>query len=431
MKNLDRTTGNGIGSEAVVPFTKHTQSALVEVADLGAQASYGIALQPSRTKVHGTIHCGDVIEVLKSLPSETVHCCVTSPPYFGLRDYGVNGQIGLEETPEEYVERLVSVFREVRRVLRVDGTLWVNIGDSYAGSGKGRNRDGTHRIVGGIQGANRGTMMGHLRKTQGGPGVKPKDLIGIPWMLAFALRADGWYLRSEIIWHKPNPMPESVTDRPTKAHEQMFLLSKSQHYYYDAAAIREPNQTKPHCLGASKQAVQFGAIRNSGSDAALRQPSRVWAPAGGRNKRSVWTITPKPFKDAHFATFPPELPETCLLAGSAEGGVVLDPFSGAATTGIVAVKNGRSYQGVELNPEYVKISERRFQRELGITVDCADFRGRQESIVDAPVEPEKTKLVRRTCRCAFAVQTICLGTDSELELHDEGELPQMAEELAA
>jgi DNA modification methylase len=319
------------------------------------------------------VYCGDVLEVLKTLPSESVNCCVTSPPYFGLRDYGVDGQIGLEETPGEFVERLVRVFREVHRVLRVDGTLWVNIGDSYAGSGKGRNGDGAHS-AGGNQATNKGTIAGHLRKTQGGPGVKPKDLIGIPWMLAFALRADGWYLRMDNIWHKPNPMPESVKDRPTKAHEYIFQFSKSQIYYYDADAIKEPSVTGN----------------------------------GTRNKRSVWSITVKPFKGSHFATFPPELPETCLLAGSPEGGVVLDPFSGAATTGIVAVQHGRSYVGIELNPEYVEISQRRFERELGLELDVEYF--------TTPEQQDMGRTAGASCQCAIAVKAVnIINVESERE----------------
>lgn len=363
--------------------------------------------------------CGDVLEVLKTLPSESVNCCITSPPYYQLRDYGVDGQIGLEETPEEYIHRLVGVFREVRRVLRADGTLWVNIADSYAGSGKGRNADGTHR-TGGKQGTNKGTVLGVLHKTQNGPDLKPKDLIGIPWMLAFALRADGWYLRSENIWHKPNPMPESVKDRPTKAHEQVFLLSKNESYYYNADAIREPNTTKPHSLGASKHATQFRTIRTATSDAAFREPKRIWAGNGGRNKRSVWTITPKAYKGAHFAVFPPELPETCLLAGSPGGGVVLDPFSGAATTGIVAVKHGRSYLGIELNPAYVQLSKERFQQELGLKIDAKYLR-----------VPENARIVKNSCACAIRTLKVRLDVDSEFELHHE-ELPDVAtSELAA
>jgi DNA modification methylase len=344
--------------------------------------------------------CGDVLEVLKTIPSETVHCCITSPPYYGLRDYGVDGQIGLEKTPEEYVERLISVFREVRRVLRFDGTLWVNIGDSYAGSGKGRNGDGTHS-AGGNQATNKGTIAGHLRKTQGGPGVKPKDLIGIPWMLAFALRADGWYLRSELIWHKPNPMPESVRDRPTKAHEQVFLLSKSQRYYYDPDAIKEPAKN----YGISDRS------NNKKNGATGLAPHRGFKSENyansGRNKRSVWIITPKPFKGAHFATFPPELPETCLLAGSPGAGVVLDPFSGSGTTGIVAVKNGRSYVGVELNPEYVEISRKRFRQELGVEVDVKYFKSPEQRNVARTVEG---------CQCAITLSPArIINVDSERE----------------
>lgn len=332
------------------------------------------------------LHCGDVLDVLKTLSAETVHCCITSPPYYRLRDYGVDGQIGLEQTPREYIKRLVSVFREVRRVLTVDGTLWVNIGDSYA----------------------------------------KRELAGIPWMLAFALKEDGWYLRQDIIWHKPNPMPESVTDRCTKAHEYVFLLAKSPKYYYNAEAIREPNQTRPHGHGASKQATQCGAIRNGASDAAFREPKRIWGAKGGRNKRSVWTITPKPVKDAHFATFPPELPETCLLAASPEGGVVLDPFSGAATTGIVAVKNGRSYVGIELNPEYVEISQRRFERELGLEVDVKYFK--------APEQLNSGRTVESSCDCVIGVNgTNVVNVDAELRYVEfrERMLALAATELAA
>ena len=262
------------------------------------------------------VHCGDALEVLKTLPSESVNCCVTSPPYFGHRDYGVDGQIGLEASPELYVERLVAVFREVRRVLRNDGTLWVNIGDSYAGSWGnygGQNRgSGTQRArtVGSLLiRAWDGREQQRPAASRPMAGIKNKDLIGIPWMLAFALRADGWYLRSEIIWAKSNPMPESVKDRPTKAHEQLFLLSKSPRYFYDQAAIREP-------------------LASAGDG---RDEYTVGGNPPSRNKRSVWTITTKPFKGAHFAVFPPELQETCLLAGSPAGGVVLDPFSGSGT----------------------------------------------------------------------------------------------------
>jgi DNA modification methylase len=369
-----------------------------------------------------SLYCGDVVQVLKTLPSETFNCCITSPPYYRLRDYGLNDQIGTEETPEFYIERLVAVFREVRRLLRKDGTLWVNIGDSYVGSGKGRK--GNEAIcAGGKQRTNKGTITGTLGKTPATPGLKHKDLIGIPWMLAFALRADGWYLRSEVIWHKPNPMPESVTDRPTRAHEQLFLLTRSDRYYYAADAIKEPLVTRLHRPGCTK-------LNRDRQDSGTEDQSRIWGSGTGKNKRSVWTIVPSQNRFAHFATFPPELPETCLLAGSPEGGVVLDPFSGAATTGIVAVKNRRSYVGVELNPEYVEISRRRFQRELGINVDCADLRGRKENAADSPVQRAKSKLVHRTSRCAFTVQKIRLDLDPECELHAGEELRETAELVA-
>jgi DNA modification methylase len=259
--------------------------------------------------------------VLATLPEESVNCCVTSPPYYRLRDYGVSAQIGLEDTPQAYVDRLVKVFREVRRVLRLDGSLWVNIGDSYL----------------------------------------KRSLIGVPWMLAVALRKDGWFLRSEIIWHKTNPMPESVRDRPTRAHEQVFMLTKTERYYYDAAAIREPNTTKPHAHGASKQRHQLFEIRNSASDAAFRQPNRIWAAAGGRNMRTVRSVNVSSFHGAHFATFPSKLIEPFVLAGCPVGGLVLDPFSAAATTGVVSLQHGRRYLGIELNPDYCLIGEQRLK----------------------------------------------------------------------
>lgn len=290
---------------------------------------------------------------------------MSSPPYYGLRDYGIDGQIGLEESSDKYIKRLVAVFREVRRVLKNDGTLWVNIGDSYAGSWgnySGQNRG---------RGTQRARTVGSLptpawdgrerqRPSASRPmaGIKNKDLIGIPWMLAFALRADGWYLRSEIIWHKPNPMPESVKDRPTKAHEQIFLLSKSPKYYYDHDAIAEA------AFQPTWKPCQIAKRKSLASLDGHRETLGTNQEAATRNKRSVWNITTKPFKGAHFAVFPPELPETCLLAGSPDGGVVLDPFSSSGTTGFVAVKNGRSYIGIELNPEYVAVSEKRYKHEV-------------------------------------------------------------------
>lgn len=296
---------------------------------------------------------GDAAEKLKVIDAESVHTCVTSPPYFGLRDYGTAGQIGLEQTPEEYVEKLVTVFREVRRTLRDDGTLWLNIGDSYA-----KNRKA---------------------------GCKPKDLIGIPWLLAFALRADGWYLRQDIIWQKPNCMPESVRDRCTKSHEYIFLLSKSPRYYFDAEAISEP------IAGASTKRYMQNIDAQNGSD---RQPGKTngnmkaalprfggskygddtreefrtksgaeYIPQLKRNRRDVWTIGTGGFKGAHFAVFPEKLVEPCIIAGCPAGGTVLDPFAGSGTTGVVAKRLGRKFVGVEISPEYREMAIDRIQAE--------------------------------------------------------------------
>ncbi|MBN2253973.1 MAG: site-specific DNA-methyltransferase [Kosmotogaceae bacterium] len=295
------------------------------------------------------IYTGDALGILKTMGTESVHCCVTSPPYWGLRDYGVNGQLGLEKTPEAYVERLVTIFAEVRRVLRSDGTLWLNLGDSYASGGNGwRSSDSQSSTLNGGKPHN-------ILNRNGCPvtsGMKPKDLVGIPWMVAFALRADGWYLRSDIIWHKPNPMPESVTDRPTKSHEYIFLLSKSERYFYDAAAIAEPVKA----LWGTRDRTH-GKYHNKGSG--LTPHSGLEKEYLTANKRSVWNITSQPYKEAHFATFPPELPRLCILAGCPEGGTVLDPFNGVGTTGLVALRLGREYIGIELNPEYVEMSQRR------------------------------------------------------------------------
>jgi DNA modification methylase len=306
---------------------------------------------------------GDAREVLKTLPDKSVHCCVTSPPYWGLRDYGVDGQLGLEETPEEYVERLVQVFREVRRVLRDDGTLWLNLGDSYyrswgnyAPTGKGGQREKhTERFD---RRAYAGKVDWRPPTSYKHEQLKPKDLVGIPWRVAFALQADGWYLRSDIIWHKPNPMPESVTDRPTKAHEYIFLLSKSERYYYDADAIREPHKTNLPVVDKHKA----GAYTDKHLDNQEADPfGSVGYHPKGRNKRTVWTVSTKPFSGTHFATFPEELIEPCILAGCPVGGTVLDPFFGAGTTGLVAVKLDRKYIGIELNPEYVKLAKERLR----------------------------------------------------------------------
>ena len=305
------------------------------------------------------IHTGDCLEVMRGMADQSVHCCVTSPPYWGLRDYKHDGQIGLEQTPDEYVAKMVEVFREVRRVLRDDGTLWLNLGDSYQ-SGRGmpggakKYAEGKHTVD-----AKQPARRFGLRPTDVPiPGLKPKDLVGIPWRVAFALQADGWYLRQDIIWHKPNPMPESVKDRCTKAHEYIFLLSKSPRYHFDAKAIAEP------AVGnAPGNKNHKGRTAYENGDTKMR--TKVGLTEIGaretRNKRSVWTVTTKPFKGAHFAVFPPDLIEPCILAGCPEGGTVLDPFTGSGTTGVVAVKHGRRFVGCELNPEYVAIAGRRIE----------------------------------------------------------------------
>ena len=304
---------------------------------------------------------GDVREQLKQLPDQSVNCVVTSPPYWGLRDYGNDGQIGLEQEPEDFINELVSVFREVKRVLRDDGTLWVNIGDSYSGSGKGRNPDGTVHVSALIakQGSSAGTIMGDVFSGVVPSGTKPKDLIGIPWLLAFALRADGWYLRQDIIWHKPNPMPESVRDRCTKAHEYIFLLSKSRQYYFDSDAMKEPSSD----LGKTK--IRFGGNKygDSNDPKHATKSGNEYVDSGFRNKRSVWSVTTSRFRGAHFATFPPALIEPCILAGCPKGGTVLDPFFGAGTTGLVAQRHNRKWIGCELNPEYAAIAQARIESE--------------------------------------------------------------------
>jgi DNA modification methylase len=330
---------------------------------------------------------GDCLAHLRELPHESVQCCVTSPPYWGLRDYGVEGQLGLERTPEEFVGKLVIIFREVRRVLKKDGTLWLNLGDSYAtGAGGVGECPG-----GGKQGENwklRGKTTPPNRLPL--PGLKPKDLCGIPWRCAFALQQDGWYLRSDIIWAKPNPMPESVTDRPTKSHEYIFLMAKSERYFYDSDAIKEPAVCADEAqwagdmaglnsgeswVGTGKSTRRFArggrnAFRGQGhfrdGSGPANRDGRDMADVGAtvvRNKRTVWNIATKPFKGAHFATFPPKLIEPCILAGSKRNDTVLDPFSGAGTTGLVALRHGRTYLGIELNPDYVEMSKRRIESD--------------------------------------------------------------------
>ncbi len=301
---------------------------------------------------------GDCVESMRQMPNGVINTCITSPPYFGLRDYGHAGQIGLEETPEQFIDKLVDVFREVKRLLRDDGTLWVNMGDSYAGSGKGRNGDGTPNVdANSKQATSEGTTNGILVKTKT-PDCKPKDLIGIPWMLAFALRADGWYLRQDIIWAKPNPMPESVTDRCTKSHEYIFLFSKSRHYFYDADAIKEP-------------AIYAGDDRGSRTDSRRGTMANSMSGITGdfRNKRSVWSVPTSPYSGAHFAVFPPELIEPCVLAGAPVGGIVLDPFFGSGTTGEVAQRLGRNYVGCELNEAYKPLQKQRTQQP-SLVLEC-------------------------------------------------------------
>lgn len=311
----------------------------------------------------------DVLDGLRHLPSNSIQCVVTSPPYWGLRDYGVESQIGLEETPELYVNRLVEVFHEVRRVLTDDGTLWLNLGDSYAGSMKGLGADGKH-YGGGKQITNTGSVVGQLRPAKAQEiGLKSKDLVGIPWMVAFALRADGWYLRQDIIWAKPNPMPESVKDRCTKGHEYLFLLTKSSRYFFNVDAIKEPAVGGP----AGNKERKQRPTPNPALAGAI-----PWAGGELRQKRSVWTVIPQKYKAAHFATFPEKLVEPCLLAGSAKGDIVMDVFSGSGTVGVVAKRLGRRYVGLELNKDYVKIAKERifgkaiWQKWVSSSMNCQD-----------------------------------------------------------
>ena len=292
--------------------------------------------------------------------------CVTSPPYYGLRDYGHDGQIGLEETPEDYITAMVEVFRCVWDVLEDDGTLWLNIGDSYARQGgresdQPRHWDGREKTSGSM----------HNTRMAQDIGLKPKDLIGIPWMLAFALRADGWYLRQDIIWHKPNPMPESVQDRCTKAHEYIFLMSKSQKYYYERMAIAEPaayaeeHARKKTSWGNKK--AEAGVKANIEKYQVIGEENKTTLEGGMANKRSVWTVSTKPYAGAHFAVFPSDLIEPCILAGAPVGGIVLDPFMGSGTTAQVAQNLGRQYLGCELNPEYEALQQSRLsQLSLGL-----------------------------------------------------------------
>ena len=282
----------------------------------------GGIMTPEFTDNFTTVYLGDCMDVLRGLGDQSVSCCVTSPPYWGLRDYGVDGQIGLENTPEAFVARLVEVFAEVRRVLADDGTCFVNLGDSYAS------------------------------ESSANIGLKPKDLCGIPWRVAFALQADGWYLRQDIIWHKPNPMPESVTDRCTKAHEYVFLLSKSQRYFWDQEAMLEKSLNPGHFVKTNGNDGMCSGTDGHRTRDGLRRGVVV---GDKRNRRSVWTINSQPYSEAHFATFPEAIPRLCIMAGCPKGGTVLDPFAGSGTTGKVATELGRKSVLIELNPEYARM----------------------------------------------------------------------------
>lgn len=306
------------------------------------------------------------LNVSRNLEPKSVNTIVTSPPYFGLRDYGVEGQIGLEQTPQAYVDKLVSVFRACREVLRDDGTLWLNLGDSYYTQPPG-NKPGTMKSSSGLPNSseNLEKRARQYHRVQKLPGLKLKDLIGIPWRVAFALQADGWYLRQDIIWHKPNPMPESVKDRCTKAHEYIFLLSKNPKYYFDSEAIKQEAAESTKGRGA----VSFGGEKGRNykpekGDTNYRAGNEQWGRVyhyteGKVNRRDVWTVATKPCKEAHFATFPPDLIRPCILAGAPKHGVVLDPFMGAGTTAMVCKQEHRQYVGFELNPAYIEIANRR------------------------------------------------------------------------
>ncbi len=331
-----------------------------------------------------TIIEGDCLTALRALPESSVNCCVTSPPYWGLRDYGVAGQIGLEDTLESYVERLVEVFSEVARVLRDDGTLWLNLGDCYTASGwggcvgrKSLNGGSQHahdraarKVRSGQRLGNRSSFRRDRQDFRSVPHrnvseLPTKNLIGVPWRVAFALQASGWVLRSDIIWHKPNPMPESVTDRPTKAHEYIFLFAKSERYHYNAEAIKEKASENSHPRGNGKNPKarhdgQNGSKQNSSFSESVTELVEA------RNKRSVWSVPTHPYKGAHFATFPPALIKPCILAGCPVGGTVLDPFGGSGTTGMVALELGRKAVLIELNPEYAAMACERCNVTAGL-----------------------------------------------------------------
>ena len=299
-------------------------------------------MKPYYEDDHATLYHGAAVDVLATLHDQSVNCIVTSPPYFGLRDYGVAGQIGAEPSPAEFVAALVAVFREARRVLADDGTLWLNLGDSYY-SGRGAPTKPDLK--------NQARRPGVRSLDKGGADwAKPKDLLGIPWRVAFALQDDGWVLRNEIIWAKPNAMPESVTDRLSNRHEHLFLFSKKPRYWFDLDPIREPHVSEPGREGENFMRGQK-SLRPVG-------PNSGNYSEGGRNPGDVWTIATQPFSEAHFATFPPALPERCIQAGCKPGGVVLDPFSGSGTTGLAAARHGRRYVGIDLNRDFLDLSLR-------------------------------------------------------------------------
>jgi DNA modification methylase len=316
---------------------------------------------------------GDCIAGMKTLGDQSINTCVTSPPYFGLRDYkGGDAEIGCEASPEDYVRKMVEVFREVHRVLRDDGTLWLNLGDSYASNGcyinswlkKEHNKGKKHLHT------NNHDRYEDRKAFRGGEyGIKGKDLMGVPWRVAFALQADGWYLRQDIIWNKPNPMPESVEDRCTKSHEYIFLLSKNPKYYYDQESVKEPvAESTVSRLSQKNLMNQNGSTRVPGK---TNGNMKAVGNTETRNRRSVWTVTTKPFRGAHFATFPIDLITPCILAGCPEGGVVLDPFTGSGTTAVAALTNRRNFVGCELNPDYAKLAEDRIKTEVPITLEEA------------------------------------------------------------
>jgi DNA modification methylase len=305
-------------------------------------------------KTETKILVGDVLNRLSELPEKSVQCVVTSPPYWGLRDYGHDNQIGLEQTPQEYVNQMVAVFREVNRVLSNDGVLWLNLGDSY--SSMRDSKASPDSLRGNSDGTAVSAASNRNPKALRAAGLKHKDLVGIPWRVAFALQDDGWYLRQDVIWAKPNPMPESVKDRCTKSHEYIFMLTKNARYFFDNESIKEPAVTPIDTKAAqSFKAIGGKARENYGTN------EDNWKPDGKRNKRDVWIIPTKPFKDAHFAVMPEALVEPCILSSSKEGDTVLDPFMGSGTVAVVANKHNRHAVGVELNPEYVEIASRRIQ----------------------------------------------------------------------